>query len=90
MTTLPRDPYSEFVDERRRLKPEWYQWLLQLSEFSEFTGRTFATRPSSPVAGMIFYFTDSTVNTWGSTITGGGTNKVLGWYNGTNWTVVAH
>lgn len=53
------------------------------------TGITFANRPPTPVAGMVCYFTDSTVATWGSTIAGTGANKVLGWYNGTNWTVVA-
>lgn len=49
---------------------------------------TFAKRPASPVEGMIRGFTDSNVNTWGSSIAGGGTNHVLGYYDGTNWTVV--
>ena len=40
-------------------------------------------------AGALAYITDSTTVTWGANITvGGGTNKVLAWYNGTNWTVV--
>lgn len=34
-------------------------------------------------------FKDSTVNTWGSTIAGGGTYHVLGYCDGTNWTVAA-
>lgn len=51
-------------------------------------GRTFANRPATPVAGMICYFTDSTTNVWGAIIAGLGGNKVLGWYNGTNWTVL--
>ena len=25
--SAPRDPFSEVVDERRRWRPEWYQWL---------------------------------------------------------------
>lgn len=56
--------------------------------YFQHAGVTFANLPASPAAGMFAYVTDSTVNTWGSTIAGGGTNKVLGWYNGTNWTVI--
>lgn len=33
--------------------------------------------------------TDSTTNTWGATITGGGANHVLAYCDGTNWTVAA-
>lgn len=51
------------------------------------TGMTYANRPSTPVAGTMAYFTDSTTVTWGATIAGGSSNKVLGWYNGSNWTV---
>ncbi len=50
-------------------------------------GRTFANLPASPVAGMIATVTDSTTTTYGATISGGGSNKVLAWYDGTNWTV---
>jgi hypothetical protein len=50
---------------------------------------TFANRPASPVEGMLVAITDSTTATWGATITGGGSNHVLGYYNGTNWTVAA-
>jgi hypothetical protein len=49
---------------------------------------TLATLPGSPTHGMIAAVTDSTTNTWGATITGGGANKVLAFYNGTNWTVM--
>lgn len=50
------------------------------------TAVAFASAPT-PVEGMTQAFTDSTTVTWGATITGGGANKVLGYYNGTNWTV---
>lgn len=50
---------------------------------------TFSNVPSSPTEGMLIPVTDSTTNTWGATITGGGSNHVLGYYNGTNWTVAA-
>jgi hypothetical protein len=49
----------------------------------------FAKLPTPPSTGMVSCVTDSTVNTWGSVIVGGGTFKVLGFYNGTNWTVLA-
>jgi hypothetical protein len=48
---------------------------------------TFANAITSPVEGTIQSFTDSTTATWGATITGSGANHVLGYYNGTNWTV---
>jgi lysophospholipase L1-like esterase len=48
---------------------------------------TFANRPATPVEGMVCAFTDSTTVVWGATITGTGANHVLGYYNGTNWTV---
>lgn len=50
-------------------------------------GVAFASLPASPVAGMTAYVTDSNTTTWGATIAGGSTNKVLAFYNGTNWTV---
>lgn len=49
----------------------------------------FASAIGSPVEGTIQAFTDSTTATWGATITGSGSNHVLGYYNGTNWTVMA-
>lgn len=47
----------------------------------------FASVPATPVEGMLVAITDSSTSTWGATITGGGANRVLGFYNGTNWTV---
>jgi hypothetical protein len=45
---------------------------------------------SAAMAGTTAYITDATVNTWGATIsTGGGSNKVMGFCNSTNWTVFA-
>ena len=53
------------------------------------TAHTFATLPSSPSVGRVARVTDSTVTTWGGNVTtGGGSNNVLCWYNGTNWTVI--
>lgn len=50
---------------------------------------TVANLPSSPVEGMLVAVTDSNTATWGATIAGGGSNHVLAYYNGTNWTVAA-
>lgn len=52
------------------------------------SGVAFASLNASPTAGEIQYVTDSSTATWGATIAGGGANKVLAWYNGTNWTVI--
>lgn len=42
-----------------------------------------------PTAGFkISVVIDSNTNTWGATIAGGGSNKVLAWRNGTVWTVI--
>lgn len=49
----------------------------------------FASAIGSPVEGTMQAFTDSSTATWGATITGGGANHVLGYFNGTNWTVAA-
>jgi hypothetical protein len=48
---------------------------------------TYAQLPATPLAGMMCYVTDSNTATWGATVASGGANKVLAWYNGTNWTV---
>ena len=50
---------------------------------------TVASLPASPTEGMMVAVTDSSTATWGDTITGGGANHVLAYYNGTNWTVAA-
>lgn len=44
---------------------------------------------SAGFAGVIAYITDSTTVTWGATISGSGTNKVMGFCDGANWTVMA-
>ncbi len=61
-------------------------FLIEGTLFS--TAILFANRPTPGIAGMIRAFTDSTTNVWGATITGSGGNTVLGFYNGTNWTVM--
>lgn len=48
---------------------------------------TFANLPASPTEGMIKGVTDSNTATFGATIAGGGANRVLAYFDGTNWTV---
>jgi hypothetical protein len=55
------------------------------------TRTVFSVLPScaSGTAGTQKAISDSTTNTWGATITGGGSNSVLAFCDGTNWTVAA-
>lgn len=47
------------------------------------------TACSSTIEGAMASITDSSTITWGATITGGSTNHVMGYCDGTNWTVAA-
>jgi hypothetical protein len=71
----------------------WSQWLTGLLTALNLTPgnstpTTFAKLPVG-VEGMLLVVTDSTVNTWGSVIAGGGAHRVLGYFNGSQWTVAA-
>ena len=50
----------------------------------------FSTLPACAAGteGMMRSITDGSVNTWGTTVAGSGSNHVLARCNGTNWTVV--
>lgn len=47
----------------------------------------FASLPTG-AEGDLACITDSSTATWGATITGGGANNVIGFFNGTNWKVM--
>lgn len=49
----------------------------------------FASLPAVPVEGMIYAVSNSNTAVWGATISGTGTDHVLAYFNGTNWTVAA-
>jgi hypothetical protein len=51
----------------------------------------FASLPacSSSIEGSRGAVSDSTANTWGATVTGGGSNHILAYCDGANWTVAA-
>jgi hypothetical protein len=55
----------------------------------QMKAQTFAslTACSGTLEGSMASVTDSSTATWGATITGSSTNHVLGYCNGTNWTV---
>jgi len=65
------------------------QTLLDVAGQARVKPVTFANLPaaSSTIEGAIAAVTDSNTNTWGGTISGGGSNHVLAYCNGTNWTV---
>jgi hypothetical protein len=56
-----------------------------------FTSATLGISPacSASTEGSFSAFVDSTVSTGGAVISGGGSNHVLGYCNGTNWIVAA-
>jgi hypothetical protein len=60
------------------------QWVLRAK-----TPILFDDLPSNAVEGWQAPILDSTTDTWGDTITGGGALHVLGYFDGTNWTVAA-
>lgn len=51
-------------------------------------GVTFANLPSPAALGMIRLVTDATQTIVGQLANGGGSAKVLVWYNGTAWRVI--
>jgi hypothetical protein len=51
------------------------------------TGQTVAGLPTTPAVGMIARVTDASSPTVGSTVTGGGADAALVWYDGANWVV---
>jgi hypothetical protein len=68
---------------------EFYDWVKSVDTLLRVKATPFSGLPASPTEGMLAPIIDSSVNTWGSVIAGGGGNHVLGYYNGTNWTVAA-
>ena len=67
------------------------QYVLQ-GDFRQTLGQTpavvYANLPGTPVVGMQRIITDSSVTAWGAVAADGGSDTVLVWYNGTDWTVL--
>lgn len=75
----------------------WWSWLQHiagaLNEVIGWVNRqtasgTFAELPSAPTQGTTMVITDSNIATWGATVAGGGSNKVLAWFDGVQWRVL--
>jgi hypothetical protein len=62
-----------------------------ISKTSQLTAGNLAAAGTcnSGAEGTVAVVTNSDVTTWGSTITGASSNRVLAYCNGTNWTVAA-
>lgn len=89
MSTAPNPLRSPFVNDDGTLTRSGMQYILGLTTLN-ITPYKFSQLPAANVAsGQTRTITDSTVNTWGATIAGGGSYRVLGYSNGTNWTVAA-
>lgn len=71
-------------------RQHWFTTLVKALNNTPGNSRPvlFANLPV-PVPGQMAVVTDSMVNTWGTTITGGGGMTVGAFYNGTVWTVMA-
>lgn len=89
--TLKPLPAWQFpiVSAARTATKEFFDWLKSIDALLRVQPVLFAGLPSSPSEGMTVPITDSNVNTWGSVIAGGGGFHVLGYWNGTAWTVAA-
>jgi hypothetical protein len=63
---------------------------VQFGDIVQVLAGTFSSLPTcnSGAEGTEKPVTDSTTNTWGATITGGGSNHVKAYCDGTNWTVI--
>lgn len=53
----------------------------------QLTPVPFAELPTEATVGALACINDSTVTAWGGVIAGGGSNTVLGFFNGTDWVV---
>lgn len=61
--------------------------VLTSGTLAVLTPVAFASLPSSPTEGQLAAVTDSNTAVWGATVAGEGSNHVLAYYDGTNWTV---
>ncbi len=75
------------VDREGYVTRDWYLAFNALARMVFFSS-VFDQLPTVPAVGMVRVVTDSNTTTWGATIAGGGTDPVLAWYNGTDWTVI--
>jgi hypothetical protein len=82
---------TEMVGDDKKVKqPTWKQWFDSL--VARVNGapdpQTFDTLAVSPAVGTIAVISDSTTQTWGAVVAGGGGFTVLAWFGANGvWTV---
>jgi hypothetical protein len=86
--TQTTDPKTRLID------VIWSRWFTQAQALINQTTAAlgpvaFADLPAAPVEGQLVVITNSTTAVWGAVIAAPGGNRVLGYFNGTNWTVAA-
>jgi hypothetical protein len=89
ITNRSRVPNESLSPEMNRFLDELWRNLEVLRIRLDPAAVAFAGLPAAPTEGALRIITDSSTATWGDTIAGGGANRVLGYFNGTNWTVAA-
>jgi hypothetical protein len=87
----PAPTKTPVVQPSRLVDAVWALWFSKLViEMNARVTPILADQlPPIPTEGMVRPVTDSTTAVWGATITGGGALHVLGYFDGTNWTVMA-
>lgn len=92
MITSGPVPRPQIADKSGTLTAPWQLWLSQLSSVVFFVNEgkfTVAKLPGAVSSGLgaRAFVTDSTVTTFGTTLTGGGTNVVPVFSDGSVWRI---
>lgn len=81
--------YYADVDATKALGTASKRWTNLFTYSASLKPVAFAALPATPAEGWIASITDGSTAIWGATVTGGGANHVLAYYNGSDWTVIA-
>ena len=84
MIKLPR-LYNDWFNQPQLFRRYWDMLCNRIE--GQFPIYTFSTLPKDPSAGDKGYITDSSVTTFYSVVSAGGTSTVPVFYDGTNWRV---
>lgn len=93
---IPANSSAAYAPESLAFGLSYYRWGAVFATSGNFSGLicagtyTVSTLPSASANAYKFAtVSDSSVTTFGSTVAGGGSSKVMVFSNGTNWTVFA-
>ncbi|TXH18011.1 MAG: hypothetical protein E6R03_02895 [Hyphomicrobiaceae bacterium] len=93
---IPANSSAAYAPESLAFGLSYYRWGAVFATSANFSGLicagtyTVSTLPSASANAYKFAtVSDSSVTTFGSTVAGGGSSKVMVFSNGTNWTVCA-